>query len=163
MSNGPSTVSHDAWILLTFSGVLTSTGLPLRAPSSQDSLPHPNSRHHFLTVLYDGADSPNVFCKSVWISVGVIFFIFRYLITVRTSEFSILTNSNDYLRFVNQYLQLKHSNWDVASYSILLGPVQHIYKESRPGYIYKYLRTRTFGSTLVYWEKRESNIHLTII
>jgi len=74
-----------SWILLIFSGVLTSTGLPLRAPSSQDSLPHPNSRHYFLTVLYDGADSSNVFCRSVWISVGVIFFILRYLITAQTS------------------------------------------------------------------------------
>jgi len=64
----PSKIS--LWICSLISGVVTVLGRPGRGASQVEKSPRLNWATQFLTVVYDGACSPNVSVRMAWISFG---------------------------------------------------------------------------------------------
>ena len=60
------------WIWSMISGVVTVLGRPGRGASQVEKSPRLNWATQFLTVAYDGACSPNVSVRMVWISFGAL-------------------------------------------------------------------------------------------
>ena len=60
------------WIWSIISGVVTVLGRPGRGASQVEKSPRLNWPNQFLTVAYDGACSPNITVRMVWISFGAL-------------------------------------------------------------------------------------------
>ena len=60
------------WIWSIISGVVTVLGHPGRGVSQVEKSPRLNWATQFLMVVYDGAWSPNVSVRMVWISLGAL-------------------------------------------------------------------------------------------
>jgi len=58
----------SSWICSIISGLVTLLGRPGRGASQVEKSPRLNWATQFLTVAYDGACSPNVYVRMVWIS-----------------------------------------------------------------------------------------------
>jgi len=66
----PSKISSWIWSIII--GVVTVLGSPGRGTSQVEKSPHLSWATQFLVVAYDGAYSPNVFIRMVWISFGAL-------------------------------------------------------------------------------------------
>jgi len=62
----------SSWIWSIISGVVTVLGRPGRGASQVEKSPLLNWATQFLTVAYDGACSPNVSVRMVWMSFGTL-------------------------------------------------------------------------------------------
>ena len=62
----------SSWIWSIISGVVTVLGRPRRGASQVEKSPRLNWATQFLTAAYDGACSPNVSVRMVWISFGAL-------------------------------------------------------------------------------------------
>jgi len=62
----------SSWIWSIISGMVTILGRPGRGAIQVEKSPHLNWATQFLTVVYDGAYSPNVSCRMAWISYGAL-------------------------------------------------------------------------------------------
>jgi hypothetical protein len=85
MNDGPNSVTWDAklhsnwfsrktspWIWAIISGVFTHSDRPGRGTSQVEKSPRLNWVTWFLTVVYDGARTPNVSVRMAWISLGAL-------------------------------------------------------------------------------------------
>ena len=75
------------WIWSIISGVVTVLGRPGRGASQVEKSPRLNWATQFLTVAYDGACSPNVSVRMVWVSFGALPCRRKNLMTAHVSMF----------------------------------------------------------------------------
>jgi len=62
----------SSWIWSVISGVVTVLGRPGRDASQVEKSPRLKWNPEFLTVVYDGACSPNISLRMAWISLGAL-------------------------------------------------------------------------------------------
>ena len=72
LSEIPRSSKINSWIWSIISGVVTVLGRRRRGASQVEKSPRLNWATQFLMVAYDGAYSPNVSCRMMWISFGAL-------------------------------------------------------------------------------------------
>ena len=102
-----------SWIWSIISGVVTVLGRPRRGTSQVEKSPRLNWAIQFLTVIYDGACSPNVSVRIAWISFGALPCRKKNLMTSRVSMLLKSRASPDMLPFSlckEKRLAIRHIN-----------------------------------------------------
>jgi len=87
------------WILSVISGVVSVLGHPGWVASQVENSPRLNWATQFLTVAYDGACSPNVSCRIVWICFSALLCREKNLMAARVSVLLKSCTSRDILPF----------------------------------------------------------------
>jgi len=103
----------SSWIWSIISGVVIVLGRPGRGASQLEKSPRLNWATQFFTVAYDGACSPNVYVRMVWISFGALPCRKKKLMTARVSMLLISCGPPDMLPFSlcnDKRLAIRHMN-----------------------------------------------------
>ena len=104
-------ISSLIWSII--SGVVTVLGRPGRGASQVEKSPRLSYATQFLTVAYDGAWSPNVSVKMVWISFGVLPYRKKNFMTARVSMLLKSRSSPEMFPFSlcnKKRVEIKHMN-----------------------------------------------------